>query len=94
MEIEQNFRDDKSERFDYGLRYSRTKNIQRLEIMLLISHIATIILCLIGFAGELSGLQKDFQANTIKMSRVLSLLTLGKQIILHCQQQLKIDPFC
>ena len=60
MEIEQNFRDDKSERFGYGLRYSRTKNIQRLEIMLLIFHIATIILWLIGFAGELSSLQKDF----------------------------------
>ena len=51
MEIEQNFRDDKSKRFGYGLRYSRTKNIQRLEIMLLISHIAIIILWLIGFAG-------------------------------------------
>lgn len=89
MEIEQNFRDDKSERFGYGLRYSRTKNIQRLEIMLLISHIATIILWLIGFAGELSGLQKDFQANTIKISRVLSLLTLGKQIVLHCLNKIK-----
>ena len=89
MEIEQNFRDYKSERFGFSLRYSRTQNIPRLAILLLIATIATIMLWLIGFAGELRNLQKDFQANTIKNRRVLSLLTLGKQIILHCLSKIK-----
>jgi len=88
MEIEQNFRDYKSERFGFSLRYSGTKDVKRLEILLLIAEIATIMLWLIGFSGELIHLQKSFQANTSK-SRVLSLLTLGKQIILHCLNKIK-----
>ncbi|MBS0290494.1 MAG: transposase [Proteobacteria bacterium] len=35
MQIEQNFRDDKNERWGFGWRYSKTKNHERYSILLL-----------------------------------------------------------
>lgn len=82
MQIEQNFRDDKNERWGFGWRYSRTKNPKRYSILLLIAFIASLLLWLIGKAAETKLLHKDFQANTSK-KRTLSYLTLAKQILKH-----------
>lgn len=81
MQIEQNFRDEKNPRWGFGLRMSRTENIQRLEILLLISFIATITLWLIGSLAESRGLHRDFQANSYRHRRVLSIFNLGIQVI-------------
>lgn len=82
MQIEQNFRDDKNERWGFGWRYSRTKNPERYSILLLIAFIAALVLWLIGRAAETKLLHKDYQANTSK-KRTLSYLSLGKQILKH-----------
>lgn len=81
MQVEQNFRDDKNERWGFGFRYSRTQIISRLEILFLIATLGTVLLWLIGLAGELNKLERLFQANTIRKKRVLSLISLGLQII-------------
>jgi hypothetical protein len=81
MQIEQNFRDEKNPRWGFGLRMSRTENIQRLEILLLISFIATVILWLIGNLAESKNMHRDFQANSYRHKRVLSVFSLGIQII-------------
>lgn len=83
MQIEQNFRDDKSERWGFGMRYSRTTSTQRITILLLLAAIASYVLLLFGIASESKELHRKFQANTVRNRRVLSLLTLGKQVIKH-----------
>lgn len=82
MQIEQNFRDDKNERWGFGWRFSRTKNHERYSILLLIAYIAALVLWLFGRASENKNLHKDFQANTSK-KRTLSYLTLGRQVLKH-----------
>lgn len=82
MQIEQNFRDEKSPRFGFGWRLGRTKCQKRIAVLCLIAHIAAFFLLSIGVMAEKMGLQKKFQVNT-KKKRVLSLLTLAKQILKH-----------
>lgn len=93
MQIEQNFRDDKSERFGFGWRFSRTKDRNKMSLLILIATIATLILWMIGFAAEKKKLQYRFQANTIRTHRVLSLLYLAKQLITHGLKCLQIRKF-
>lgn len=83
MQIEQNFRDDKNERWGFGMQYSRTTTPQRITILLLLAAIASYIFLLFGVASESKELHRKFQANTVRDRRVLSLLTLGKQVIKH-----------
>lgn len=84
MQIEQNFRDDKSERFGYGFRFGRTRTVKRISILLFIAAVCSFILMLIGAAAEESKLHWSFQANSLKTRRVLSLLTLAKRVMRHC----------
>lgn len=83
MQIEEAFRDMKDPYTGLGFNYCRTKEQKRLEVLLLIGTIALLFLWLIGWAAEKKGLQREFQANTIRKHRVLSLTFLGRQIILH-----------
>lgn len=83
MQIEQNFRDVKNQRWGFGLRDSKTENIQRLEILLLIAFIATMILWLIAISAEAKKLHYSFRANTKRNGRTLSLFSLGWQILKH-----------
>lgn len=94
MKIEHEFRDMKDPKWGLGLNYTRTRNVERLAILLLIGAIAIWLLWLIGLAAERKQLQYDYQANTIKTHRVLSLIFLALQVIEHecntlCQQDLR-----
>lgn len=91
MQIEQNFRDDKNERWGFGMQYSRTTSTERMTILLLVAAIASYVLLIFGVASETKGLHRKFQANTIRNRRVLSLLTLGKQVIMHVINLFKIE---
>ena len=81
MQIEEGFRDLKSDKFGFGLTISRSKNIERLNILLLIAALATLCLWWIGLHAEQQGWHRHFQANTIKKRRVLSIPFLALQII-------------
>lgn len=81
MTIEESFRDTKNEHYGLGLRRSRSRSTQRLEIILLIAALAQLLLCIIGKAAEKMQLSKYFQVNTIKSRRVLSYTFLAKRII-------------
>ena len=91
MQIEQNFRDDKSPRFGFGWRESRTRDPAKIAILCLIAAIAALVLWLIGFVAEQQNMHYEFQANTLKTHRVLSFLFLGKQVIMHALERLKIQ---
>lgn len=93
MQIEQNFRDIKNQQWGFGFRDSKTKNIQRLEVLLLVGFIASIILWLIAIVAEAKKLHYGFQANTKRDGRALSLFSLGWQIIKHgLNGRCKITP--
>lgn len=81
MKIEHDFRDSKDPKWGLGLRSSRTDDPLRLEILLLIAFLATVLLWLIGLCLEKKGLHRDFQANSIKDKRVLSLVFLALESI-------------
>lgn len=93
MQIEQNFRDDKNERYGLGWRFSRTKDISKMSVLILIASIATFILWMIGFKAEKKKLHFYFQANTVRSHRVISFLYLAKQLISHGLKILKTRAF-
>ena len=89
MKIEHEFRDTKDAKWGIGLRYSKTSEAKRLEILLLIAAIALLQLWMIGLYAEKNNWQYAYQANTIKTHRVLSLIFLGLQIITHEPEKIR-----
>ncbi len=90
MQIEQNFRDDKNERWGFSMQFSRTKTPERINVLLMLVAIASFVLMLIGVASETLQLHKRFQANTVKTRRVLSLITLAKEVLRRIKNHLKL----
>lgn len=56
MQIEQNFRDEKSERFGFGLRASYSRSAGRMLVLSLLATLSTTVLWLIGYHAENKGL--------------------------------------
>ncbi|ECM6138477.1 IS4 family transposase [Salmonella enterica] len=83
MQIEQNFRDEKSERFGFGLRASKSRSTGRLLVLSLLATLSTIVMWLLGYHAENKGLHLRYQANSIKSRRVISYLTLAENILRH-----------
>lgn len=81
MKIELEFRSTKNMQVGVGLDMGRSRDEKRLEILLLIGAIAMLMLWVVGLAAENKSLQYNYQANTIKKHRVLSVIYLGMQII-------------
>jgi hypothetical protein len=79
-QIEEAFRDIKSYRFGTGLELNMTGNLQRLQILMLIGMLATLVLWLLGTVVIMSGEARHYQANTEKKRRVLSVLFLGLRV--------------
>jgi hypothetical protein len=80
-QIENSFRDTKNQRVGFSLNDTGTRQIERLNILLLIIFIASIGLWLIGQCAKEKNLQYQFQANTVKHREVLSNIYLGWQIL-------------
>lgn len=91
MQIEQNFRDDKNERWGFAMQFCRTKTPERISILLMLVAIALFILLLIGVASENLGLHRRFQANTVRDRRVLSLIMLARQIVRDIRSYLRLN---
>lgn len=81
MTIEEGFRDLKSSQYGLGLEMSKTKIKERRDVLLLIAALTTLIAWVTGYVAEAMGLHYQFQSNSIKHRRVLSLFYLGCQII-------------
>jgi len=73
---EPQFRDTKDIHFGMGLSFTHIKNADRRDRLLLIHAIATLVLTLLGAAGEKIGLDKYLKSNTSK-KRQLSLFKQG-----------------
>jgi hypothetical protein len=81
MQIEESYRDMKSSRFGLGFNQSKSYKIKRIAMLMLIGILAGIVAILIGVAAEQAGFARHFQANTIKVRRVLSFHYLGLRMI-------------
>ncbi len=74
--IEESFRDQKNLRFGMGLPDTRIGDPDRRDRMLLISAVASVLLTILGAAGEAIGIDKWLKVNTVK-KRTISLLRQG-----------------
>ncbi len=81
MQIEESIRDLQSSKFGFGFEHMMSYKPKRILILLLIATIAAFIAYITGLVAEKEKLHYQFQANTIKHRRVLSLVYLGKRII-------------
>lgn len=81
MQIEESFRDLKNHRHGWALRHIGCRTTQRIEVLLMIAALANVAMHIIGLAAEQKGLQRQYQANTIRSRRVFSLFVLGKLVL-------------
>lgn len=81
MQIEEAFRDLKSSQYGFGLENAHSKAPARIEVLLLIAMLAAFIAWLTGWIAEKKGLHFQFQSNSVKNRRVISLFFLGCEII-------------
>ena len=83
MQIEESFRDLKSERFGLGFSANRSTQKNRLGVLLLVACLASFVLRLIGEVGKAKQMDFQFQSNTRRSRPVLSVITLALQLVQH-----------
>ena len=88
MQIEETFRDLKCHRWGFGLRYARCNEAKRLEILVLLGALATLVAWLVGLAGRAMQWNRRLQANTERKREVLSTFFIGRQLLLRADQDL------
>ena len=81
MKIKHSFRDSKDPKWGMGMRMNRSQDPMRLILQLMIGFLASFLLWLIGLCLEEKGMHRDFQANSIKHKRVLSLVFLALEAV-------------
>jgi Transposase DDE domain len=81
MRIEQQFRDTKNAAHGMGLARSKSRGKRRLEVLLLIAHIAEMAKRLIGEAAQALQLELQLMRNNIKCRKTISVMTLATRVI-------------
>ncbi|MGR3890717.1 hypothetical protein FW764_28070 [Pseudomonas sp. 1152_12] len=79
MQIEEDFRDVKSEHLGLGLNLHRSQCPKRIEVLLLITALANYLIFLPGLQARENQLERRYQSNSLKERRVLSLWRLGPE---------------
>jgi len=93
---EENFRDEKDYRFGLGFKETRVTTTERRDRFLIINSIATIIMTILGAAGEKVGCDKQLRANTVRSYRTHSLFRQGREYfngVMDGFQQLILESF-
>jgi hypothetical protein len=93
MQIEESFRDLKSTSYGIALRHNRTRCTKRLSILLLIALLAEILMWWNGLIAAQAKWHFDFQANSIKHRRVLSIPRLGREVRNHRRYQINESQY-
>jgi hypothetical protein len=83
MQIEESFRDLKSQRFGLGFSANRSTQKNRLGVLLLVACLASFVLRLIGEVGKAKQMEFQFQSNTRRSRPVLSVIALALQLVQH-----------
>lgn len=82
MCIEQSFRDTKNLRWGQGLHIARSRSRERLQMLLLIGHLASFVQRLIGEQAKAHQLELNFVATRRRTRSEISVLTLTRRILL------------
>ncbi|CZG36605.1 Transposase DDE domain [Legionella pneumophila] len=83
MQIEGAFKDIKNKRYGFRLPESGTKSIERLENLILIALLATVVAWLAGQVAISNKWHYQIQANTVRSIPVLSIMFIGLHILRH-----------
>lgn len=81
MQIEEAFRDIKNSRWGFSLDEARVNTTYRYENLLLIGHLASFVIWVMGKTAELQQQHRRYQANSIKSKNVLSVFFLGCRVL-------------
>jgi hypothetical protein len=81
MQIEEGFRDVKNSRWGMSFTEARCTTTYRYENLLLVAHLATLAVWMIGKIAEFKQWHRYYQANTVKTEKVLSTFFLGLEVI-------------
>ncbi len=89
MQIEESFRDMKSQHFGEGLERSRSNGVGRFSVLVLIASLAAFVLWLLGTAAEAAGLHEQLHPSNRKR-RVYSKLFLARLLLVleRCHREL------
>ena len=93
MQIEEAFRDLKSERFGLGFEVSRSTDTRRIGVLLLIAMLTLLLAWLIGKSVELLGQHRRYQANTERRRRVLSTTYIGRRAVHDARLHINTEQF-
>ena len=83
---EENFRDEKDRRYGFGFVETSIGCTHRRDRFLVIAMLATLLLTLLGGAGEQVGCDRQLRANTVKR-RTHSLVRQGGEYLSGCAQR-------
>ena len=86
MQIEESFRDMKSENYGLGLKSSRTYKTSRMAVLVMLASLTNLFAWILGKAAENSQIHRHFQANSLLHKSVLSYVFVGLR--LFCQRRL------
>ena len=81
MTIEESFRDTKNLRWGQGLQTTRSRSSARLQILLLIAHLANFVQRLIGEDAKARQLQLQFSPTNRTSRAQISVLALARRIL-------------
>ena len=81
MRIEQSFRDLKNERLGLGFSAARSHSAKRLEVVLLIAHLSTWLMRLMGECAQKCQMQRYFQSVPGLDHQEISVMTLARRVI-------------
>jgi len=93
MQIEQNFRDIKSESLGLGLRRNASSGTTRMNMLFFLATLLIIIFWWLGLMMETAGKHRAYQANSIKNKRVRSFIHLARLGVRHEPELLAWDFF-
>jgi hypothetical protein len=93
MQIEENFRDTKNQRYGFGLNESQTKTPERMAILLLIGAIGIFICWVVGVFVKTTKSAADYQAHSSKFTSALSIVYLGCEVLRKPVRILKKEFF-
>ena len=85
MQIEEGFRGIKNQRTGFSLSNTRTRSPERLANLLMLGMLAMLVVWLMGRLAEEKRWHYQYQANTVKNHRVLSLFYLGCLLVVQGQ---------
>lgn len=91
MQVEEAFRDLKSERFGLGFNASRSRSSARLGVLLLVGCLASFLLRLIGEVARTKQLEFQFQSTSRRSRPVLSLIALAAIILRKGHVTFRLD---